>query len=165
MIKVKKQDIEAIKEEGNKAFKSENYYKAILFYEEGIRRCETYDGQWKGQLPFKCEFGDSPTLQDGAMYYQDFSRLKSILFNNISACYFNMNAMDKSDSFNDRALMEDPDFAKALYRKVLILEKNGEYTQGHHLAKFGITRFDSEYEDEENRKVVPHFVSARDRLS
>jgi hypothetical protein len=31
-------DIEQVKEEGNRAFAAENYYKAILFYEEGVRR-------------------------------------------------------------------------------------------------------------------------------
>jgi hypothetical protein len=67
--KVSRYDIETIKEEGNNAFKSENYYKAILFYEEGIRRCQEYNNHWKGQLPFKSEFGDSPVLKDGAMYY------------------------------------------------------------------------------------------------
>jgi hypothetical protein len=55
------------------------------------------------------------------------------------------------------ALMEDPDYAKALYRKVLILEKMGNYENGHSIAKFAIMRFDSEYEDESNRKLVPLF--------
>lgn len=31
-------DIEQVKNEGNQAFATRNYYKAILFYEEGIRR-------------------------------------------------------------------------------------------------------------------------------
>ena len=35
-------DIESVKDEGNAAFKNENYYKAIMFYEEGIRRCTEY---------------------------------------------------------------------------------------------------------------------------
>jgi len=30
--------IEQVKDEGNRAFSSQNYYKAIMLYEEGIRR-------------------------------------------------------------------------------------------------------------------------------
>ena len=37
--KVKLSDIESVKQEGNAAFSNENYYKAIMFYEEGVRRC------------------------------------------------------------------------------------------------------------------------------
>jgi hypothetical protein len=61
------------------------------------------------------------------MFHQDFVRLKAILNNNISMCYFNMNQIPKSVQYNDHALMEDPDYAKALYRKVLILEKQGQF--------------------------------------
>ena len=53
MSKVKRQDIESIKEEGNKAFKNENFYKAILFYEEGIRRCEDFKKDWADDMPYK----------------------------------------------------------------------------------------------------------------
>lgn len=69
MNKVKRADIDAIKEEGNKAFKGENYYKAILFYEEGIRRCGEYNKEWKDKMPYKNEIGDNPLLADGSMYY------------------------------------------------------------------------------------------------
>ena len=34
--------------------------------------------------------------------------------------------------------MEDPDYAKALLRKVMILEKKGEYGNGHNIANFAI---------------------------
>jgi hypothetical protein len=63
------------------------------------------------------------------------------------------------------ALMEDPDFARALYSKILILEKKGEFKNGHHIANFAITRFNDEYEEEENRSLVPHFTDVRDRLA
>ena len=162
--KVKPEDITQIKEEGNKAYKNENYYKAILFYEEGVRRCEDYYKNWKDNMPFRCEFGENPKLEVGCMYLQDFTRLKSVLFNNISTCYFHLNSIPKADQYNDMALMEDPDFAKALYRKCMILEKKGEFTNGHHIANFAIARFDSEFEEEENRKIVPKFVEMKERF-
>ena len=93
-----------------------------MFYEEGVRRCRSYSEIWEGMLPYRCEFGENPKLTDGSMYYQEFSRLKSMLFNNISVCYFSMNNIPQSEKFNDMALMEDPDYAKALLRKIMISE-------------------------------------------
>jgi hypothetical protein len=55
------------------------------------------------------------------------------------------------------ALCEDPDYAKSLYRKVLIMEKKGEYSGGHSIASFAITRFDHDLEEEDNRSTVPKF--------
>lgn len=69
MNKVAKSDIDSIKDEGNKAFKNENYYKAIMLYEEGIRRCGEYGKSWKELMPYKNEIGNSPILTDGSMYY------------------------------------------------------------------------------------------------
>ena len=69
MYKVKVEDLYSIKDEGNVAFKNDNFYKAILLYEEGIRRCEEYGKHWAGGLPFKSEFGENPKLTDGSMYY------------------------------------------------------------------------------------------------
>lgn len=51
--------------------------------------------------------------------------------------------------------MEDPDYAKGLLRKVLILEKKGEFTSGSNIANFAITRFDYDGEEECNRVIVP----------
>ena len=65
---------------------------------------------------------------------QDFTRLKAILYNNMSACYFNLEAWQKSEYFNDLALSEDPDYAKALYRNILILEQKGLYSRGAQMA-------------------------------
>lgn len=128
--------IEQVKEEGNRAFKSENYYKAILFYEEGIRRAHDFNKKHGASLPFKNEIGESPKLEEGMIYHQDFARMKAILYNNISTSYFHLQNLAKADAFNDMALMEDPDYARALLRKILILEKKGEYGAGHGLAKF-----------------------------
>jgi hypothetical protein len=92
MNKVKKEEIHSVKEEGNHSFKDKNFYKAILFYEEAIRRCEQYYKEWKGNMPYAHQIGESPPLKDGSMYAQEFSRLKSAIYNNISTCYFNMNS-------------------------------------------------------------------------
>jgi hypothetical protein len=54
--------------------------------------------------------------------------MKAMLYNNISTSYFHMNAIPKAEYFNELALVEEPDYAKALLRKVLILEKKGEYS-------------------------------------
>jgi hypothetical protein len=66
-----------------------------------------------------------------------------------------MNNIAQSDKFNDMSLMEDPDYAKALLRKILILEKKGEYEGGHNMANFCVNRFDDDYEEDANRKLVP----------
>lgn len=90
--------------------------------------------------------------------------MKAMLFNNISTCYFHMNALPKSDYYNDMALMEEPDYAKALLRKALILERKGEFSQAHSIANFAVNRFDDEFEDERNRKIVPQLKELRDKL-
>ena len=61
--------------------------------------------------------------------------------------------------------MEDPDYAKALYRKVLILEKNGQFTNGHSMANFAISRFDDDFEEDGNRKMVPSSKESKERLA
>ena len=81
--------------------------------------------------------------------------MKAMLLNNISACFFHTDKMEECESFNDLALMEDPDYAKGMLRKVLILEKKGCYSEAHSIANFAIMRFDDDFEDERNRKVVP----------
>jgi len=61
------------------------------------------------------------------IYAQDLSRMKAMLLNNIATCHFHMNNLPKAELHNEMALMEEPDYAKALLRKVYILEKKGEY--------------------------------------
>jgi tetratricopeptide (TPR) repeat protein len=99
------------------------------------------------------------------IFAQDLIRMKAMLLNNLSTCYFYLGRMRESEEFNDLALMEDPDYAKGMLRKALILEKNGSYQEAHNIARFAISRFDDEFEDERNRKVVPSLVEVRDRLS
>ena len=80
---------------------------------------------------------EDPTNGCG-IYMQDLSRMKAMLFNNISTCYFHLNSVTKAEYHNDLALMEDPDYAKALLRKVLILERKGEFEHAYSIAGFAI---------------------------
>ena len=58
---------------------------------------------------------------------QDYQRLKAVLNNNISATYCKLSDYDRADKYNNLALMEDPEYAKAFHRKILILEETGKY--------------------------------------
>ena len=62
------------------------------------------------------------------------------------------------------ALVEDPDYAKAILRKIQIMDRKGEYSSAHNMANFAMARFDDEFEEAENRKLVPKFRELRDRL-
>ena len=44
------------------------------------------------------------------------------------------------------ALMEDPDYGRAHFRKVAILEKKGEYAAALNLAKYSIVQYSDEME-------------------
>ena len=73
---------------------------------------------------------------------QDFLRLKAMLYNNISTCYFHLGNIHKAEFNNEMALVEEPDYAKGLLRKILILEKKGEYMQATSMAQYAVVRFD-----------------------
>ena len=90
--------------------------------------------------------------------------MKAMLLNNIATCYFHLNLLTEAEYSNDMALMEDPDYAKAMLRKVYILQKKGDYKEACSIAGFAIRRFDDEFEDERNRKVVPELKTLRDQL-
>jgi hypothetical protein len=91
-------EIESVKDEGNREFSKQNYYKAIMLYEEGMRRAQAFTKETEGKLEYRMEFGDhsggkeekeDPTGGYG-IYQQDLSRMKAMLYNNISTCYFHM---------------------------------------------------------------------------
>ncbi len=101
------------------------------------------------------EHGEDPTGVLG-IFAQDLSRMKAMLLNNIATCFFHIGGdLTKAEYFNDLALMEDPDYAKAMLRKVYILQKKGDYKEACSIAGFAIMRFDDDFEDERNRKIVP----------
>ena len=83
--------------------------------------------------------------------------LKAQLCNNMSACYSKMGDIESADIYNNWALKECPDYAKALHRKCIILEDKGEFTQASKVAEWCAQRFDHEDECEDNRKTVAHF--------
>jgi len=59
--------------------------------------------------------------------------------------------------FNNTALMEDPDYCKAIERKCLILEAIGEYSQAMNMCEVGLRLYDNEFNfDEESIAVVPN---------
>ncbi len=57
-----------------------------------------------------------------------------MLYNNISTCFFYLGNIPKAEYSNEMALVEEPDYAKALLRKILILERKGEFTQAKSMA-------------------------------
>lgn len=70
------------------------------------------------------------------MFDQEFQRLKAIIFNNISSCFFKSDNIQEADRYNDLAVVQDPDYGKAHYRKCCILLKKGQFTQAKDLAEF-----------------------------
>ena len=132
---VRPERIMELKDEGNKAFGRADYGGAVAKYRDGLGLAERYGKDTEGSLPYKMEIGKSPDLEDGAMYLQDFSRLKAVLLNNLASCMFYQDMLDQADQFNDMALMEDPDYGKVHYRKCTILEKRGQYSRAMDLAK------------------------------
>ena len=78
-------------------------------------------------MPYKFSVGKSEPLKKGAIYRQDFDYLSASICNNISTSYFYLNNLEKAEEYNDLALVEEPNYAKAMLRKVLIREKKGQY--------------------------------------
>eukprot|EP00356_Strombidium_inclinatum_P015187 CAMPEP_0170482662 /NCGR_PEP_ID=MMETSP0208-20121228/2583_1 /TAXON_ID=197538 /ORGANISM="Strombidium inclinatum, Strain S3" /LENGTH=221 /DNA_ID=CAMNT_0010755521 /DNA_START=3 /DNA_END=665 /DNA_ORIENTATION=- len=152
--------IQEAKQEGSKAFKNRDYGKAVAYYRQAMRNLEIYGQQNEGGLPFKMEIGDCPEPGENLMYYQDFVRLKAVLLNNLSSCFYFQGQIDQAEKLNDLSIIEDPDYARAHFRKCTILEKRGEITQAIILAEGAIEQFSHEMEtDEGNRAMVPEFES------
>ena len=86
--KISAKQIEDLKTEGNSAFKKKDYGKAIAYYRQGLRLAEQFGTENDGSLPFKMEIGECPEPKEGLMYYQDFTRLKAVLMNNLASCFF-----------------------------------------------------------------------------
>ena len=91
------------------------------------------------------------TKEEHAMWLQDFELLKATFCNNMSACYCNMGDIQNADVYNNWALKECPDYAKALHRKCLIMEMKGDYAQCVKMADWCSERFSHEDEPESNQ--------------
>ena len=109
-------------------------------------------------LPPKYEFGDQGECKKDSMYHQDFTRLKAVCLNNLASCFFNEGFIDQADKFNDMALTEDPDYARAHYRKCTILAERGDIKRAILVANSAIKSYSNEMEtDQSNIKMVPTF--------
>ena len=98
------------------------------------------------------------------MFRKELLRLKAVLNNNISACYCSLNDFKNADRYNNLALVEDQEYAKVYYRKILVLEGQARYKEAASLADWGVMRFDSQFEDEENQKIVPRFKELKVKM-
>lgn len=63
------QVIQKFKEEANELYKRDKYIDAIVKYVDGLHACDNYAEEWTGRLPYKSEFGNLPTLEEGQMFY------------------------------------------------------------------------------------------------
>ena len=97
------------------------------------------------------------------MYLQDYELIVAQLTNNVATCYFKMKNYQEADVWNNQALIECPDYAKAIYRKCTIQEANGDYSAAIQMAKWGIQRFNDDFEEEQNKEVVPSFKKIIER--
>ncbi|KAJ3216869.1 hypothetical protein HK099_005697 [Clydaea vesicula] len=84
------------KEQGNKAFKQKLYKKAISIYEEALE-C----------LP-----------EDNTETENNFNKEKSILYQNLSACFYSLSDYENTLKFCDLSLKENPQYLKALIRRL-----------------------------------------------
>jgi len=115
-------------------------------------------------MEYKCVFEDVK-LRPGAVYVQDFTRLKAILLQCASACYLELGRVEKSEQFNDMAIAEDPDLGATIVTKMLIHEKRSRFSQALSMAEYGIEKFeDPEEEEQDNIDLLPVFYEAVERL-
>ena len=151
-----------LKDMGNKHFTAGQYAQAVKAYEAAIEACKVYNEAW-GPLPvhFKYEMmgqGGEQKLKEDQMYQHELARLKAQLHNNISATLCKVGSYEQADLANSLALIEDPDYAKAMHRLILIKEEMGQYQSALEMCNFALMRYDSPEEAEEdpdNAKVVP----------
>ena len=127
--------------------------------------CDQYFEAMERQLPMKCDFSgaEEEKSDEHTMWMQDYELLKAQFCNNMSACYSKLGDLKQADIFNNWALKECPDYAKALHRKCLILEDKGEFTQAVKVAEWCAQRFDHEDEPQDNRNTVRHFTEVAER--
>ena len=114
--------------------------------------CNEYFALMGNDLPMKCDFtgAEQENLDNDTLWLQDFELLKSQFCNNMSACYCKMGDFTSADLYNNWALKECPDYARALHRKCIILEATGEYTQAVKIAEWCVQRFNHADESQDD---------------
>ena len=124
IISTFKQRAEHLKERGKGLFKNNNLVEAIQAYQQGFMLCNKYFEAVDRDLPVKCDFAGAEESQatEEKMWLHEFELLKGIFCNNMAMCYQKMGDLKSADIYNNWALKECPDYAKALHRKCLILE-------------------------------------------
>ena len=103
-----------LKEEGNKLFSNNLFSQAIEFYLKGIKEIENITDLEQSN---------------------EVKKLLSILYLNISTCYFKNKDFKNSNLYVDLCLNYDPESIKALYRKAMILKEEKEYEESIKLLK------------------------------
>jgi len=96
---------------------------------------------------------------------QDFARLKSQVCNNLSLCYCQLNDLEQADIWNNQALLEDPDYPKAIFRKCAILEMQGRFANAVEMVGWGLSLLGNEFVDqpEEEAKLKIPFEDLKER--
>lgn len=90
-------------------------------------------------------------------------RLKAVLNNNIATCYCRLKQYERADLYNNSALMEDPDYPKALQRKCEILFESGEYTHCSQMCEWAVQKFSGKDEKEETQALIPSLKELKDK--
>ena len=164
--KVHPRQIYDAKDRGNTAWVQNDMSTALTHYMKALKFAEVYDNDTRDKLPYKDNFGKLEKLQDGELFHQDFQRLKAILFNNVSSCFFKYGDLTEAEKYNDMSVVQDPDYGKAHFRKCMILERKGEYTQAVDLAQYYAEDYDHDMEmDEGNQGLVEKFKEIVERCT
>ena len=67
--------------------------------------------------------------------------------------YLKIKDYDRANIYTNAALMEDPDYSKAAFRKCEILEEMCEYAQARIMAQWGFDKFKEDKDDENKRNA------------
>ena len=158
LIRTFKSQTDFLKDQGRSLFQQRHFVPAIQTYQKGFVLCNEYFEAMNRELPMKMDFRGvedagnvEETKEEHVMWLQDFELLKATFCNNMSASYCNMGDVQNADVYNNWALKECPDYAKALHRKCLIMEMKGEYSQAVKMADWCSERFSHEDEPESNQ--------------
>jgi tetratricopeptide (TPR) repeat protein len=117
--------VSELKDKGIEYFKSKRFEKAIESYRHGLVALDGYGKKWAGNLPSFSEWENKQEqldrLKPDQMFLKEFNRLKATLHNNIASSFCQLGEFKLADKSNNLAMMEDPEYAKVFYRRIIIL--------------------------------------------